>query len=127
VIEAQTAQLASAIDRIRDIRRFAADTIENLPDAVIVTDLDEWITLANAGAMAALGDDLAGRQIEDVILSLGADLRQPKSRCPMAAPMKARAPLEHDNRQHSGWILRLVDITPIREAERTREDATAQP
>jgi CHASE2 domain-containing sensor protein/signal transduction histidine kinase len=124
VVGEQTLQLASAIDRIRDIRRFAADTIEHLPDAVLVTDMGEKVTMTNAAALAVLGNDPTGGQVSAVLdavvqertgdeIALGDGRRF----------VVARAPVEHANGRQSGWIVRLVDITPIREAERTREEA----
>jgi PAS domain-containing protein len=73
VIEAQTAQLASAIDRIRDIRRFASDTIEHLPDAVLVTGIDERVTLANAAAIAMMGGKMVGFRVEDILATITAE------------------------------------------------------
>lgn len=123
VVEAQTMQLASAIDRIRDIRRFAADTIEHLPDAVLVTGVDERVTMSNAAAMAIVRNDPAGRKVEEVLCAItlersGDEIALPDGR----RFVVARASVEHANGQQSGWIFRLVDITPIREAERTREE-----
>jgi len=123
VIEAQTAQLASAIDRIRDIRRFASDTIEHLPDAVLVTDIEERVTLANAAAIAMMGGKMVGFRVEDIIATITAERHEDEITTGEGRRVViARAPLEHANGQHSGWIVRLVDITPIREAERTREE-----
>lgn len=123
VIEAQTAQLASAIDRIRDIRRFASDTIEHLPDAVLVTGIDERVTLANAAAIAMMGGKMVGYRVEDILATITAERHEDEITTGDGRRVViARAPLEHANGQHSGWILRLVDITTIREAERTREE-----
>jgi len=123
VVEAQTMALAGAIDRIRDIRRFAADTIEHLPDAVLVTGVDERVTMTNAAALAMLGSDPAGRKVAQVLDTI--TLERTGDEIALADGRRfvvARAPVEHANGRQSGWIFRLVDITPIREAERTREE-----
>ncbi|MDE1914568.1 MAG: CHASE2 domain-containing protein [Sphingomonadales bacterium] len=123
VVGEQTIELASAIDRIRDIRRFAADTIEHLPDAVLVTDMEEQVTMTNAAALAMLGKDPTGALAWQVLESITQERLE--NEIAMADGRRfviARAPVEHDDGRQSGWILRLVDITPIREAERTREE-----
>ncbi|WP_068080066.1 CHASE2 domain-containing protein [Novosphingobium rosa] len=123
VIEAQTQQLAGAIDRIRDIRRFATDTIEHLPDAVLVAGVDERVTLANAAAIAMMGGNLAGFLLSDILAAITLERHEDEiTTADGRRVVIARARLEHANGQHSGWIVRLVDITPIREAERTREE-----
>ena len=123
VVEAQTMALAGAIDRIRDIRRFAADTIEHLPDAVLVTGVDERVTMTNAAALAILNRDPAGLRVAEVLDAI--TLERSGDEIALADGRRfvvARAPVEHADGQQSGWIFRLVDITPIREAERTREE-----
>ncbi len=123
VIEAQTLQLAGAIDRIRDIRRFATDTIEHLPDAVLVAGVDERVTLANAAAIAMMGDHMTGFLLSDILATITLERHEDEITTGEGRRVAiARARLEHANGQHSGWIVRLVDITDIREAERTREE-----
>lgn len=123
VVAEQTMRLAGAIDRIRDIRRFAADTIEHLPDAVLVTGVDERVTMSNAAACAIVSDDPTGLKVSDV---LGAITQTRKDDEIALADGRrfvvARAPVQHANGRQSGWIFRLVDITPIREAQRSREE-----
>lgn len=123
VVGEQTIRLASAIDRIRDIRRFAADTIEHLPDAVLITDMEERVTMTNAATLALLGQDPTGAPAGQVLGSI--THQRAEDEIALADGRRlviARAPVEHDDGRQSGWILRLVDITPIREAERTREE-----
>lgn len=47
----------AATTRVRDLRRLLADAISNLPDAVLVIDLDGRIVLASPAAHELLGDD----------------------------------------------------------------------
>ncbi len=128
VIEAQTIRLASAIDRIRDIRRFASDTVQHLPDPLFVTDLPGRITLANGAGLRIAGGDPVGHNCADLLRDLSAkspdydadpgELALPDGR----RFVVARAPLQHADGVQSGWILRLVDITTIREGEQAREE-----
>ena len=43
----QSAALASAIDHLRDLRRFVSDSLEHLPDPMFVTDTAGTVTMAN--------------------------------------------------------------------------------
>jgi PAS domain-containing protein len=123
VVEEQTMRLAGAIDRIRDIRRFAADTIEHLPDAVLVTGVDERVTMSNAAACAIVSDDPTGLKIHDVLSAITQTRKDDEIALADGRRfVVARAPVEHANGRQSGWIFRLVDITPIRDAQRSREE-----
>ncbi len=63
----QSERLAGAIDHMRDLRRFVADTLEHMPDPLMVTDLDGGITLTNELLDESLGHDVTGANFNDVL------------------------------------------------------------
>ncbi len=125
-IAAQTARLAAAIDRIRDVRRFAGDTIQGLPDPLLVTDLADTVTLANGAALALAAVDPVGVPADRWLADLSddpapdrdADLVARDGRCFTVV----RAPFHDAAGQQRGWIVRLADISAIRQAEQAREE-----
>lgn len=126
-IEAQTAQLAMAIDRIRDVRRFASDTVQGLPDPLLITNLDGIVTLANGAATALSPVDPVGQAADRWLADLSdEDIADMPARDLVLRDARhftvARAPF-HDASDHQrGWLVRLADITAIRSAEQARED-----
>ena len=138
----QATLLGQAIDRLRDLRRFLSDSIGRLPDALFVTDLHGELALTNA----------EGRRLAQRVgapFERGADLRlllghfratDEGSSSPFAAgapsPGGGEAVTEDGGNfdiryvaqrdaadAHVGWIIRIVDISPLKQAERHREDA----
>ncbi len=63
----QSEALAGAIDHMRDLRRFVADTIEHMPDPLFVTDLDGVVTLTNDLLDECLQRDVTGMMLRDVL------------------------------------------------------------
>lgn len=59
----QSEALAGAIDHMRDLRRFVADTLADLPDPMFVTDPAECITLTNRLLDERLGQAIAGMKL----------------------------------------------------------------
>ena len=142
-ITLQATLLGQAIDRLRDLRRFLSDALGRLPDALFVTDLHGQISLANAE-----GRRLAGRLAAPA--ERGADIRQilgrfrPTTDESTLSPFAPGAPDQGGGEAatedggnfevryvaqrdasdaHVGWIIRIVDISPLKQAERHREDA----
>lgn len=134
--------LRQAIDRLRDLRRFLSDAISRLPDALFVTDLDGRLALTNAEARR-----LARRLRAPA--ETGADLRELLARLRVTgdgslSPFVDDAPdiggaeaIAEDGgsfeiryvaqrdaaNMHVGWILRIVDVSPLKQAERHRDEA----
>lgn len=134
--------LGQAIDRLRDLRRFLSDAIGRLPDALFVTDLDGRLALANAE-----GRRLARRV--GTPIETGGDLRRLLANFRPAddgrlSPFEPHAPDQggaeattedggsFDIRyvaqrdaanMHVGWIIRIVDVSPLKQAERHRDEA----
>jgi PAS domain S-box-containing protein len=67
IVGRQSAQLAVAIDRMRDLRRFVSDTIDNMPDPLIVTDLDGRIVRTNDILESRLGSSLVGLRLTKIL------------------------------------------------------------
>lgn len=65
----QSEALAGAIDHMRDLRRFVANTLADLPDPMFVTDPDGKVTLTND-----LFNERLGRGIADMPRSTALDL-----------------------------------------------------
>ncbi len=150
-VERQIILMHEAIRDVRDLRRFIAQSLDNLPDATLVTDLDGQVLIANDAADALfqrrLAGPLVGRPLDEVFRSLEADPRLPDPRAvELLGAMRALAPSAEDSgyetrlsdgtsleirltfftdarRRPLGWIARFADITRLRASERQREDA----
>jgi len=60
----QSDALAGAIDHMRDLRRFVADTLADLPDPMFVSDPEGKVTLTNRMLDERLGCSIEGTNIE---------------------------------------------------------------
>lgn len=149
-VERQIQLMHDAIRDVRTLRRFVAESLDSLPDAALVTDLDGTIMIANDAADRLFDERvdgaLPGRPIADVFGSLDADPRMadPRATALLEAMRTGRLPPDHgyevrttdgislevrlafftdDRRRPMGWIARFADITDLRASERQREDA----
>jgi CHASE2 domain-containing sensor protein/signal transduction histidine kinase len=141
-ITQQASLLRLAIGRLRDLRRFLSDSIGNLPDALFVTDVGGGILLANeqAGRLAALlstdarpGADiriLLGkvRSADGVLGVTHFDAGGEQGRAEVFTDdgdtFDLRVVLQRDaGDEHVGWIIRIVDVSRLKQAERHREEA----
>jgi signal transduction histidine kinase len=149
-VERQVMLMHEAIADVRDLKRFVTESLDSLPDAALVTDLGGRILIANdaadrlfAGRFATslLGCDLGaalaalhGRDpamaadAADLLAVIAAGILPPATsrewRLADGTILDLRLAFFTDTeRRPLGWILRLVDITPLRAAERQREDA----
>jgi PAS domain S-box-containing protein len=143
IVGQQSASLAAAIDQLRDLRRFVSDSLEHLPDPMIVTDNEGIVTLANHLFEQRLGNGLVGRQLMDVIKQgvnkqqrayIEAYLNERHSSGAKAeyARFTARdertfvlrsADILDDTGNVQGQIHYLADITALARAEADREEA----
>lgn len=129
-IARQTALLHMAIGRVRDLRRFFADSLQALPDATLVTGHAGEVLVANRAADALFGPS-AGRSLNVLLRGLGPDIPDVAitdgAREIEAADGRifvlAVVPLSDGRGNRAGAIARLTDITAIRLATRQREDA----
>jgi len=129
-IARQTALLHMAIGRVRDLRRFFADSLQALPDATLVTDQAGKVLVANRAADALFGAS-AGTPLRDLLAQLApglADHEESQGARELTALdgrvfVLAVVPLKDAQGRRAGSIARLTDITEIRLATRQREDA----
>jgi CHASE2 domain-containing sensor protein/signal transduction histidine kinase len=149
-VEKQIILMHEAIRDVRDLRRFVAQSLDSLPDAALVTDLDGQVLIANDAADALftprVGGALVGRPLAAVFASLDPDPRLPDPRAAeLLSAMQAMTLLDDSGyetrladgtsleirlafftdaeRRPLGWIARFADITRLRASERQREDA----
>jgi len=138
----QATLLRLAIDRLRDLRRFLSDAIGRLPDALFVTGLNGELALTNAegrrlarrlGQPVEPGTDM--RALLGLFRSTGEGHLSPFA---AGAPMQGAGEAVTEDggnyelryvaqrdaaNTHVGWIIRIVDISPLKQAERHREEA----
>lgn len=137
--------LGQAAEQLSDLHRFVSDSLEGLPDATLVCDKAGVVLLANAAAARHFGVD-AGHQLQGQKAStLMSGVLSPADRRPVVIPaifagppavlsvaaidglerelLVRQAPSFSGSGQHLGWILSLVDLTDIRQAERQRDHA----
>ena len=139
----QLTLLGQAIGRLRDLRRFLADSLRNIPDALFVTDLEGRLLLTNAEGRQLLGRlSLENRHLSDLHPLFG--FMRPSDDAEWLDPFasgsgehgQAEVVIEDighfdihyvsqfdaDNRR-VGLIIRMVDMTRLKRAERHREEA----
>lgn len=63
----QSAALSGAIDHMRDLRVFMKNTLSDLPDPMVTTDISGKITLASDLTEQRLGSTIVGQQLDDVL------------------------------------------------------------
>lgn len=138
----QASLLRQAIGRLRDLRRFLSDAIGNLPDAVFVTDIDGHILLINQkgdrlaerlSADAGIGADIRGllghfrgADGASAVAHFGAGAEQGRAEVVSddGGSFDLRFVAQSDaSDQRVGWIIRIVDVSRLRQAERHREEA----
>ncbi|PXW14619.1 CHASE2 domain-containing protein [Paraburkholderia caballeronis] len=156
----QMALMAQAAQRLQDMRRFVWDSLDAVPEPILVADLRGVVLIANHAARAYF-ERLGARATEGRLMSdafgdvefvktidSGADATSlaranwpaplDPARAEFAALMASGVEVRaRDGRdyllryarctdaqgQAVGWIAGLVDVTPLHDAERQREDA----
>jgi CHASE2 domain-containing sensor protein/signal transduction histidine kinase len=73
----QSAALAEAIDHMRDLRVFMKNTLSDLPDPMVATDISGKITLASDLTEQRLGFTIVGMLFDDALKALAAPEYQP--------------------------------------------------
>lgn len=153
VIEKRIGALKLATQRMRSLNRFISDSLESLPEAAIVSDMNGRVMLANSSADKLFGAAPdAAKEEAGIALLEGRDLFELMSNLQQndtatwrellagtyetskVASVEARAT---DDREYlvqlapsfsitgaqTGSIVTLVDISPLRESERKRDEA----
>jgi signal transduction histidine kinase len=144
--------MKTAARRVRDLRQFVSDNLENLPDATLVTSIDGRILLANKHASdyyASIGfDDVRGLSVilllqrlqspqpVDQTTNLSFDWPQLLDRNRAPSLINGVAAQDHAGRDLlvksgacysassllTGWIISILDISTIRAIERSRDE-----
>jgi CHASE2 domain-containing sensor protein/signal transduction histidine kinase len=139
--------MKEAIDHLRELRQFVADSLNGLPDATLVTDGHGTILLANTAAERLCRSSgpapLKGRFVDDALARLcgtrviwpqfdGRHGEQPTDVRVIdieAVSLDGRdllikfSPWIRTALLRSGWIVSLIDISGVRDAERQRDEA----
>ena len=141
LVARQALNLGAAINRIEDLRRFAADALFSLPDATVVLDATRRVIAANAAAQTLLRGTclpLAGASVASLLNALEPLGRTFDESWPPEAERIPPVDLHlSDGRAYqsqtvfrrdevgesAGWIVRLADITTLTAAMRQREQA----
>lgn len=145
LVARQSVALASAIDHLRDLRRFVSDSLEHLPDPMFVTDTAGTITMANHRIEDYLGSVAKGthrRFLLDRIVTpahrRNVDEYLDRAGDPFSGTEQAfvrfmspggshfvmrAAPVVSDAGNTVGQIHYLADISTLAQAESDREEA----
>ena len=142
-LDRRIAALEGASRQLKLLHRFVIDAVDTIPYPVLTAGKDGIISLANAAAArhfhTAKQADLIGKPILELIGDLttaGAPVfRDAKIfASSQAIQIEARddrgralivksLPIFNSAQVHSDWIISLVDISEMRQAERAREEA----
>lgn len=137
--------LRDASEQLRNLNRFVSETLNSLPDATLIADATGQVLLANQAAhqyfirqkVAQLRGSPLGELLCNVCRTgtqlpvFDADRLQQETQ-PWGSEARDAAgrdllvrfvPCFNTDGQTTSWIASLVDITPIREAERQRDVA----
>ncbi len=117
-VERQIILMHEAIRDVRDLRRFVAQSLDSLPDAAVVTDLDGNVLIANDEADALFERRLQGpttsRPLEDLFRSLDVDPRMPDPRAAELMANMRRMAIPADGKSpDAGYETRLADGTSL--------------
>lgn len=136
----QSEALAGAIDHMRDLRRFVADTLADLPDPMFVTGPDECITLTNRLLDDRLGNNVTGlklsKALDQIVIGhqrsmVDAYLAKSSHESPefvrFLSPLgqtfvMRQSEVRSDSGILHGHIHYLTDITALARAETEREE-----
>ena len=141
-LDRQMAALSLAAVRMRDVHRFARDGIEYLPDPTLVLDAQAGVLIANRAALQHWGTptlvgrdahgllgDLMARGDDHPVVPPGALLQNVTPRLGEAVDQQGRVllvrcvPFFDSRNAHVGWMVALVDITRMRQAQGQRDEA----
>ena len=152
VIGNRLAAVQAATQRLRNLNRFVADSLESLPAAALVTDTDGRILLANSSAdrifkarRTASGrpadQHLEGRDLFGLMSVFRLEITRNWRNIWAEANERAAtlsveasgpdeleylvqiAPAYSARGVHTGAIVTLTDVSPLRESERRRDEA----
>lgn len=152
VLERRINAMKTAARRVRDLRQFVSDSLDNLPDATLVTDTRGIVLLANRHAIEYFGSSGIASVTGTSIIDLFTHLNSPQ---PLDQTLNSRfdwsdllnlgrvallgsgvgvrdeqgrdlliksAACQSASNELIGWIVNVADISSIRAAERSRDE-----
>lgn len=147
-LERRIGALQNASEQLRNLHRFVSDILSNLPDATVITDPSGRVLMANQAAISyfqPLGieqptshqladllhkvdhEDTSGRLSQIAQVAQLTDATQTwtgEAKDAIGRDMLVKsAPCFNTDGMATGWITSLLDISPIRQAERQRDEA----
>lgn len=143
-LDRRIAALEGASRQLKLLHQFVTDAVDTIPYPVLIADRDGVIRMANAAAAAhfrlTTPGELVGRSVlgfvDDLLSSTGQAVFPDAEIFESAQGVQAEArdrrgrelivkslPIRDADHTQSGWIISLVDISNLREAERAREEA----
>ncbi|WOK38057.1 CHASE2 domain-containing protein [Sphingomonas sp. C3-2] len=141
VADSTSERLGAAIDQARQMLRFIAERLDQLPDAIFVVDPAGRVVLQNDAAVRLLEDlalpaamcETIGPLLARLTPSDGGPLILPAMGDANPAPREASgaggrffdirfAPQTDAGNAFAGWVIRLLDISDAKAASRQRED-----
>ena len=150
-VEDRLDELRQALTRVRNLRRFLADSLDGIPDATLVFDAGGRLQFCNRAALdyfrglgvrAPRNGQPAAWLMEKIVADAAArseinralhDLHPDEREAPWSLDQEVRdytgrsfivkcAPIRNDEGAFAGSVVTLNDITAIRTAERKREE-----
>ena len=143
-LDRRIAALEGASRQLKLLHQFVTDAIDTIPYPVLIADRSGIIRIANAAAARHFQRTASADLISQSVLGLVDDLRSSTGQTVFpdakifesAQGVEAEArdrrgrelivkslPIRDGDSVQSGWIISLVDISNLREAERAREEA----
>ncbi|MDA7418633.1 CHASE2 and HATPase_c domain-containing protein [Xenophilus arseniciresistens] len=141
-LDRQVSALSQAAIRMRDLHRFARDGLDHLPDPLLVLDVRAHVLIANRAALIHWGAaDLAAQDAHALLGNLkvranGSAMVPPGALGQSLAPRMGEATDDQERsllvrcvpffdtlQRHVGWMVALVDITRMRQAQSQRDEA----
>ncbi len=144
-LDQKIAALSHAAKHLRDLQRLIMDSIDSLPDAMLVTDTHGAIVLMNRSATEFFQVDSADSLYGEKLINLLSTIQPLADKAIIFDPDKAipwvqsvegveaidsrgnellvkSVPCSSSSNLQVGWIVSLVNITAIRHAERKRDE-----
>ena len=124
IVAREVELMHGAIGRMRDLRRFVDDTLQGLPDATLVVDLQGKVVLANRAAhelLDSLTGPPAGEALGVLLAAFGPGEEPDEVSSRGAIYQLRREALRSTRGQAIGEIVRFTDISALRTAARQRE------
>ena len=143
-LDRRIAALEGASRQLKQLHRFVADAVDTIPYPVLITDTKGTIRMTNAAAVRHFHLAAQAGLVSKPVLGFVDDLRsstgqtvfpntkifesqegvQAEARDRRGRELIVKSlPIRNDDQTQSGWIISLVDISDLREAERAREEA----